>query len=199
MSVAVGSLPPQQGPPFTSALPGPPTRNNFGSIDLSPSGLLAFPAGSSITFVDYSSLQLISTASLHSPSSTSLSPFITSLRFQPPTHPQILESPAPLLLAAGDRHGRLFLLDLRSPSSSPFLTFQCDAVSPNSGIQDICWIGPSFVAAVSGSSLLSLFSASSARCFWKYNALPEYLSCIPSTVGTFLWLGCGGSFYPRRF
>ncbi|KAI4377162.1 hypothetical protein MLD38_014839 [Melastoma candidum] len=195
MSVAVGSSPPQQATPFSSTLPGPPTRNNFGSIDLSPSGVLAFPAGSSITLVDSFSLQLISTASLPSPSSTSLSPFVTSLRFQPPTHPQILESPPPLLLAAGDRHGRIFLLDLRSPSSPPFLTFQCDAVSPKSGIQDMCWIGPSVVAAVSGPSLLSLFSASSARCFWKYDASPEYLSCTrrdPFDFRHFLVVGLRG-------
>ncbi|XP_030473657.1 uncharacterized protein LOC115691215 [Syzygium oleosum] len=181
--------------PWDTMLPGPPSRNNFGSMDLSPSGLLAFPSGSSVTVVDSRSLQLITTVPLPPPppssaaaSAASLSPFVTSVRWspQPLPHSVLLSSasddlPSPLLLAAGDRHGRLFLLDPRS-RSPPLLTFESDSVSPKSGIQDLCWIQSKpdsfLLAALSGASLLSLYSPATGRCIWKYDASPEYFSCI---------------------
>ncbi|KAK3439410.1 hypothetical protein EUGRSUZ_C04259 [Eucalyptus grandis] len=90
-------------------------------MDLSPSGLLAFPSGSSVTVVDSRSLQLIAAV----------------------------------------------------PS---------DSVSPKSGVQDLCWIQSKpdsfLLAALSGASLLSLYSPATGRCIWKYDASPEYFSCI---------------------
>ncbi|KAF2310619.1 hypothetical protein GH714_015563 [Hevea brasiliensis] len=127
-------------------LPGPPSRNNFGSIDLSSSGLLAFPSGSSISVVDSRSLQLISTIPLPPPSSpssnssSSLSPFITSIRWTPlPLHRDLLstEPSSHLLLAAADRHGRIALLDFRL--KSVLLWFDQDP-NPKCGIQDLCWV-----------------------------------------------------------
>ncbi|KAE7998910.1 hypothetical protein FH972_003405 [Carpinus fangiana] len=167
-------------------LPGPPSRNNFGSADLSPSGLLAFASGSSISVVDSRSLQLISTIPLPSPSpsnSNSLSPFVTSVRWTPlPLRRDLLSmepSSSHLLLAAADRQGRICLLDFRA--RSPLLWFETDsALKP--GIQDLCWVqarpDSCLLAAINGPSTLSLYSASSARCVFQYDAAPEFLSCL---------------------
>ncbi|XP_021634010.1 WD repeat-containing protein 11 isoform X3 [Manihot esculenta] len=170
-------------------LPGPPSRNNFGSTDLSSSGLLAFPSGSSISVVDSRSLQLISTIPLPPPSpssnsSSSLSPFITSIRWTPlPLHRDLLStepSSSHLLLAAADRHGRIALLDFRLKSVILWLD---QDPHPKCGVQDLCWIlsrPDSYVlASISGPSSLSLYSITSpVRCFFKYEASPEFLSCI---------------------
>ncbi|KAF9662884.1 hypothetical protein SADUNF_Sadunf18G0100900 [Salix dunnii] len=176
-------------------LPGPPSRNNFSSLDLSSSNLLAFPSGSSISIVDSISLQLISTFPLPPPhsstSSPSLSPFITSVRFTPsPLNRNLLStepSSSHLLLAAADRHGRIALLDFRL--KSVVLWLEPDP-NPKSGIQDLCWIlsrSDSYaLAAISGPSSISLYitagaaatSTASNYCFFKYDASPEFLSCI---------------------
>ncbi|OWM65934.1 hypothetical protein CDL15_Pgr015359 [Punica granatum] len=192
--------PPDPGS-WDAMLPGPPSRNNFGSLDLSSSGLLAFASGSSVSVVDSRSLQHISTLPLPPPPngssssasspSSSLSPFVTAVRWAPNPLPHSLvdDLPSPLLLAAGDRHGRLLLLDFRS--RTVLLSFDSDSTSaPRSGIQDLCWIrsrptdsstspSPSLLlAAISGPSLLSLYSASSGSCLWRYDSSPEYLSCL---------------------
>ncbi|KHN22115.1 WD repeat-containing protein 11 [Glycine soja] len=63
---------------WESMLPGPPSRNNFGSADLSPHGLMAFPSGSSISIVDTRSMQLLSSFPIPPPPS-SAPPFVTAL------------------------------------------------------------------------------------------------------------------------
>ncbi|KAJ4839223.1 hypothetical protein Tsubulata_007753 [Turnera subulata] len=171
-------------------LPGPPSRSNFGAADVSSSGLLAFATGSSIAIVDSRSLQLISTIPLPPPPSSpnSLSPFVTSVRWTPlPLRRDLLStepSSSHLLLAAADRHGRIALLDSRLRSLVLWLD---PDPNPKSGVQDLCWIlsrpDSYALAAISGSSILSLYSttsssSSSRLCFFKYDASPEYLSCI---------------------
>nr|KAJ0197198.1 hypothetical protein LSAT_V11C700360200 [Lactuca sativa] len=190
-----------QRPPNDSwdyMLPGPPSRNNGGSADLRSTGLLAYAAGSSVAIVDSRSMQLVSvlpipppsasTANSTTSSSTSsyLSPFVTAVRWCPtPLRLDLLShdptsSHSHLLLAAGDRQGRVCLLDPRVKASAP-LFLQTD---PNSklGIQDLCWIQSRpdswIIAAITGSSLLSLFETSTGRCFFKYDAAPETFSCI---------------------
>jgi WD40 repeat protein len=169
-------------------LPGPPSRNNFGSADLSPSGLLAFSAGSSVAILDTRSLQLITTLPLPPPnssnSSSSLSPFVTSVRWTPLPLSRDLLSTEPssshLLLAAADRQGRIALFDFRS--RSPILWFETDSASSKSGIQDICWVQARpdsyLLASINGASTFSLYNTSTGRCFFKYDAAPEYLSCL---------------------
>nr|XP_023872170.1 WD repeat-containing protein 11 isoform X2 [Quercus suber] len=166
-------------------LPGPASRNNFGSADLSPSGLLAFPASSSVAILDSRSLQLITTLPLPPPnSSNSLSPFVTSVRWTPlPLRRDLLTtepSSSHLLLAAGDRQGRIALFDFRS--RSPILWFETDSASSKSGVQDLCWVQARpdsyLLAAISGVSTLSLYNTSTGRCFFKYDAAPEFLSCL---------------------
>ncbi|KAL9440390.1 hypothetical protein AB3S75_019118 [Citrus x aurantiifolia] len=185
-------------------LPGPPSRNNFGSADLSPSGLLAFASGSSISILDSRSLQLISTIPIPPPTSAgsvaSLSPFVTAVKWVPITLRCDLLSTEPgsshLLLAAADRHGRVALLDFRL--RSVVLWIDPDP-NPKLGIQDLCWIvskPDSFVlAAINGPSVLSLYNTTSASCMWKYDASPEYLSCIrrnPFDARHFCVLGLKG-------
>ncbi|OMO81166.1 hypothetical protein CCACVL1_12565 [Corchorus capsularis] len=174
-------------------LPGPPSRNNFGSADLSPSGLLAFATGSSVSVIDSRSLQLITTIPLPPPSSSSsspsnpsssLSPFVTSVRWTPlPLRRDLLStepSSSHLILAAADRHGRISLIDFRQRS----LILSIDPPDPSSksGVQDLCWVQArpdSFLlASLSGPSLLSFYNTSSSRCIFKYDASPEYFSCI---------------------
>ncbi|CAK9170951.1 unnamed protein product [Ilex paraguariensis] len=175
-----------QRPPESSwdcMLPGPPSRHNGGSTDLSATGLLAYAAGSSIAVLDTHSMQLITTIPLPPPpSSTSLSPFITSVRWAPhplPHHLLSSDTPSHLLLSAGDRHGRISLLDFRS--KSPILFFETPNSSSKLGIQDLCWIQTRnswVIASLSGPSLLSLYNTSTGRCFFKYDATPEYFSCL---------------------
>ncbi|KAL3535883.1 hypothetical protein ACH5RR_004344 [Cinchona calisaya] len=175
---------------WDSMLPGPPSRNNGGAADLSPAGLLAYAAGSSVSIVEIQSMQLVSTIPLPPPPTTStssgtpsLSPFVTSVRWSPLSLPHHLlspDSPTHLLLAVGDRQGRISLLDFRS--KSPFLNFETDGASSKLGIQDLCWIQTRIdswiLAALSGPSLLSLYSTVSGRCIFKYDASPELFSCI---------------------
>ncbi|PRQ46333.1 putative transcription factor WD40-like family [Rosa chinensis] len=177
-------------------LPGPPSRNNFGSADVSPSGLLAFPAGSSISVLDTRSMQLVvslpmppptqsQSSSAASTATSSLSPFVTSVRWTPLPLGRDLLSTEPssshLLLAAGDRQGRIALLDLRL--KSPVLWFDSDTNNNSRlAVQDLCWVQARpdsyLLAAISGFSSLSLYASSTGRCFWKYDAAPEVLSCI---------------------
>ncbi|KAL6585966.1 hypothetical protein OROMI_002610 [Orobanche minor] len=71
--------------PYTASwdclLPGPPSKNNGGSADLSAAGLLAYPAGSSVAVVDTYSMQLVATLPLPPPPSAAASPFITAVRW----------------------------------------------------------------------------------------------------------------------
>ncbi|XP_068343506.1 uncharacterized protein [Pyrus communis] len=169
-------------------LPGPPSRNNFGSADLSLSGLLAFPSGSSISVLDARSMQLVVSIPMPAPTSSStpssLSPFVTSVRWTPLPLLRDLLSTEPssshLLLAAGDRQGRIALLDLRL--KSPVLWFDTDSSPSKLAIQDLAWVQARpdsyLLASISGFSSLSLYNSSTGRCFWKYDAAPEILSCI---------------------
>ncbi|KAL5207016.1 hypothetical protein ABZP36_031451 [Zizania latifolia] len=63
-------------------LPGPPGRGNGGCIDLSPSGLLAHGAGSSVVVTDPRSMQLLCILPMPSPS---LASFVTAVRWAPPS------------------------------------------------------------------------------------------------------------------
>ncbi|XP_004508475.1 uncharacterized protein [Cicer arietinum] len=165
---------------WESMLPGPSSRNNFGSSDLSPHGLLAFPSGSSISIIDSRSMQLVSSFPIPPPPS-SAAPFVTAIRWIPlPLNRHLLSSEpssSHLLIAAGDRQGRIALLDFRLKSA--ILWFDTDS---KQGIQDLCWIQARpdlfILAAITGPSTLSLFNASTGRCVWKYDASPEYFSCI---------------------
>ncbi|KAK1312231.1 hypothetical protein QJS10_CPA07g00650 [Acorus calamus] len=200
MATVVGGGAVVQHSSWDCALPGPPGRSNFGCSDTGPSGLLAYGAGSSVVVVDPQSMQLLAVLPMPPPSSSPLSPFVTSVRWTPqplPRDPLLLDDPSSshLRLAVGDRQGRIALFDLlRSPSSSSS-TISCGGVhhwlgfDPSSdrsrlGIQDLCWIrgGPSasswLIASIHGPSLLALWNAGAARCIWKYNASPDYLSCL---------------------
>ncbi|KAL5150269.1 WD repeat-containing protein 11 [Glycine soja] len=165
---------------WESMLPGPPSRNNFGSADLSPHGLMAFPSGSSISIVDTRSMQLLSSFPIPPPPS-SAAPFVTALRWSPLPLSRHLLSSEPssnhLLLAAADRQGRIALLDFRLKSA--LLWFDTDS---KQGVQDLCWAQARpdsyLLAAINGPSTLSLYNASTGRCVWKYDASPEYFSCI---------------------
>ncbi|CDP10435.1 unnamed protein product [Coffea canephora] len=185
----MASIPRPLNESWDTMLPGPPSRNNGGAADLSPAGLLAYAAGSSVSIVDTHSMQLVATIPLPPPSTAatsatpSLSPFVTSVRWSPQPLPHQLLSPDSLnhlLLAVGDRQGRISLLDFRSKST--ILNFETDAATSKLGIQDLCWIQTRIdswiLAALSGPSLLSLYSTISGRCFFKYDASPEFFSCI---------------------
>ncbi|KAG8367427.1 hypothetical protein BUALT_Bualt16G0070700 [Buddleja alternifolia] len=169
-------------------LPGPPSKNNGGAVDLSSAGLLCYAAGSSIAILDTHSMQLVSTIPLPPPPSSAVSPFITAVRWSPLPLPHHLldndNSSQHLLLAVGDRHGRISLVDSRSKSPLHFFD-TINNNNPNSsklGIQDLCWIQTRSdswaLAAISGTSLLSIYNTATGRCFFKYDASPEYFSCL---------------------
>ncbi|GMH27310.1 hypothetical protein Nepgr_029153 [Nepenthes gracilis] len=186
-------------------LPGPPSRNNGGSADITTTGLFAYASGSSISVVESRSMQLVTVIPMPPPISgfsissssslttnaaaaSSLSPFVTSVRWAPNSFlrqhdllsTDLSSSPSfsHLLLAAGDRQGRLCLLDLRS--HSPLLWFESDSLKL--GIQDICWIQARhdnwIIASINGPSIFSLYSTTTGRCFFRYEAASEFLSCI---------------------
>ncbi|XP_062078101.1 uncharacterized protein LOC133782749 [Humulus lupulus] len=179
------AAPPLPHDSWDCMLPGPPSRSNFGSADLSSSGLIAFAAGSSISVVDSRSMQLVATVPMPPPasnSSSSLSPFVTSIRWTPmPLRRDLLTtepSSSHLFLAAADRQGRIALIDLRL--RSPVLWFESDTARLS--VQDLCWVQARpesyLLAAISGPSSLSLYNTTTGRCVWKYDASPEFLSCI---------------------
>ncbi|RWW16759.1 hypothetical protein BHE74_00031402 [Ensete ventricosum] len=173
-------------------LPGPPSRSNGGSADCSPSGLVAYGAGSCVVVADPRSMQLVcvlamppsAAASAHA----SLAPFVTAVRWTPQPLLRDLSSyddpsTSHLRLAVGDRQGRIAIWDLRSRQIILWLDLDAassSATSTRLGIQDLCWIRSDswLLAAIHGPSLLALWDAASGRCLWKYDASPEYLSCI---------------------
>ncbi|CAG7878529.1 unnamed protein product [Brassica rapa] len=165
---------------WDATLPGPPSRNNFGSSDLSASGLLAFASGSSVSVVDSRSLQLVSTIPLPPPPGA-LSPFVTSVRWIPLPLPRDLLSSEPsashLLLAVADRHGRVALVDFHLRSVVVWLNPSSD---PKLGVQDLCWVqarrDTHVLASISGSSFLSIYTNDGV--FWKYDSGSEFLSCL---------------------
>lgn len=169
-------------------LPGPPSRNNFGSADLSTAGLLAFASGSSVSVVDVASLQLIATVPLTSPSSSSssptLPPFVTAVRWTPQLLRRDLLATEPssshLIIAAGDRHGRISLIDFRL--RAVVLTFDPPDPFAKAGIQDLCWAqarhDSMVLASITGPSLFSIYNSVSSKCIFKYDASPEHLSCV---------------------
>ncbi|XP_071693152.1 uncharacterized protein [Rutidosis leptorrhynchoides] len=181
--------------PSDCMLPGPPSRNNCGSADLISTGLLAYAAGSTVPIIDTRSMQLVTVFPIPPPTPTpitstiatsSLSPFVTSVRWCPTSlRINILSDDtnsthSHLLLAAGDRQGRICLLDLRHKSSpSTFLETDQHA---KLGIQDLCWIQSRsdswIIAVLTGPSLLSLFNIYTGCCFFKYDAVPEMFSSI---------------------
>ncbi|CAA3029155.1 WD repeat-containing 11 isoform X1 [Olea europaea subsp. europaea] len=188
-------------------LPGPPSKNNGGAADLSTAGLLAYASGSSVAIVDFSSMQLVFTfplpphpSSVGTTAAASLSPFITAVRWSPlPLPHHLLEnSSSHLVLSVGDRHGRISLIDLRSKSTLLYFDTS-NSSSSKLGIQDLCWIQVRpdswALGVLSGSSLLSLYNTTTGRCFFKYDASPEYFSCLrrdPFDARHFCALGLKG-------
>ncbi|TVU33503.1 hypothetical protein EJB05_25326 [Eragrostis curvula] len=174
-------------------LPGPPGRGNGGCIDLSPAGLLAHGAGSSVVVTDPRSMQLICV--LPMPSS-SLASFVTAVRWAPPAAPSLASAAAgegedddddrrPLRLAAGDRHGRIAVWDARARAVLHWLNLdETRGVAPGSGggVQDLCWIHHAsgwLLASIHGPSLLCIWETSNnPRVLWMFDAAPEYLSCL---------------------
>lgn len=177
---------------WDSVLPGPPNRDNGGCADCSPAGLLAYGAGSSVVVADPRSMQLISVLSVPAPvrsgssaPSSSLAPFVTSVRWAPHPLPRdllIIDDPSTsnLLLAVGDRQGRIAIWDFRSRRVLQWLEFDPSSDRARLGIQDLCWVRSSswIVASVSGQSLIALWDTSSSRCIWKYDTSPEILTCL---------------------
>ncbi|PIA57024.1 hypothetical protein AQUCO_00600031v1 [Aquilegia coerulea] len=183
-------------------LPGPPSRNNGGSIDCSTSGLLAYGAGSSVSIIDTRSMQLVtvlpmpapsgnssSSSSLSSSSSSSssslLAPFVTCVRWTPQSLRRDILTHEPsnshLILAVGDRQGRIALFDFRLKHVLLWMDFDPPSNS-KLGVQDLCWIRVKtdswILASINGPSLLSLWNTFNGRCIWKYDSSPEYFSCI---------------------
>ncbi|KAJ4872030.1 Transducin family protein / WD-40 repeat family protein [Raphanus sativus] len=177
-----------------SILPGPPSRSNLSAADLSTSGLLAFASGPCVSLVDSQSLQLISTVSLPSPPMPSANPTVTSLRWAPlPLRRDPFSSH--LLIAVGDHLGRIALVDFLVPSVRLWLEQDSDNAG---GVQDLCWVlalpESHIIAAISGPSSLTLYT-DSGHVFWRYDASPEFISCIrcdPFDSSHFCVLGLKG-------
>ncbi|KAF8685963.1 hypothetical protein HU200_043888 [Digitaria exilis] len=125
-------------------LPGPPGRGNGGCIDLSPAGLLAHGAGSSVVVSDPRSMQLLCVLPMPS---AALASFVTAVRWAPPAPSSLAgndddDERRPLRLAAGDRHGRIAVWDARARAVLCWLSLdEARGVAPGSsgGVQDICW------------------------------------------------------------
>ncbi|XP_006646857.2 WD repeat-containing protein 11-like [Oryza brachyantha] len=171
-------------------LPGPPGRGNGGCIDLSPAGLLAHGAGSSVVVSDPRSMQLLCV--LPMPSS-SLASFVTAVRWAPPGAPSLAaghegdddDDHRPLRLAAGDRHGRIAVWDARARLVLHWLNLdETRGVAPGTGggVQDLCWVHHAsgwLLASIHGPSLLCIWETSNnPRVLWMFDASPEYLSCL---------------------
>ncbi|PWA58946.1 transducin family protein / WD-40 repeat family protein [Artemisia annua] len=136
-------------------------------------------------------MQLVSVHPIPLPQTSSLSPYITSVRWSPsslrldPLSHDPTSSHSHLLLVAGDRQGRICLLDPRGNSTSPRGSSSNSVMfleSDKLGVQDICWIKCGYerwiIGAISGPSLLSLYETSTGRCFFKYDVAPEVFGSI---------------------
>lgn len=166
-------------------LPGPPGRGNGGCIDLSPAGLLAHGAGSSVVVSDPRSMQLICVLPMPS---AALASFVTAVRWAPHGAPSSLaddDDRRSLRLAAGDRHGRIAVWDARARAVLCWLNLdEARSVAPGSsgGVQDICWVHHDsgwLLASIHGPSLLCIWdTANNPRVLWMFDAAPEYLSCL---------------------
>ncbi|RLN08112.1 hypothetical protein C2845_PM11G14000 [Panicum miliaceum] len=167
-------------------LPGPPGRGNGGCIDLSPAGLLAHGAGSSVVVTDPRSMQLLCVLPMPS---ASVASFVTAVRWAPPAAPSSLagddDDSRPLRLAAGDRHGRIAVWDARARAVLCWLNLdEVRSVAPGSGggVQDLCWVHHAagwLLASIHGPSLLCIWETSNnPRVLWMFDAAPEYLSCV---------------------
>ncbi|PUZ73984.1 hypothetical protein GQ55_1G029800 [Panicum hallii var. hallii] len=167
-------------------LPGPPGRGNGGCIDLSPTGLLAHGAGSSVVVTDPRSMQLLCVLPMPS---AALASFVTAVRWAPPAAPSSLagddDDCRPLRLAAGDRHGRIAVWDARARAVLCWLNLdEVRSVAPGSGggVQDLCWVHHAagwLLASIHGPSLLCIWETSNnPRVLWMFDAAPEYLSCV---------------------
>nr|DAD44949.1 TPA_asm: hypothetical protein HUJ06_003179 [Nelumbo nucifera] len=126
-----------------------------------------------------------------STSPIALAPFVTSVRWTPqPLRRDLLTqepSNSHLLIAVGDRQGRIAIWDFRLRQVLVWMEFDPPSSFSSSdksklGIQDIYWIRAKadswILASISGLSLLSLWNTSTGRCIWKYDASPEFFSCI---------------------
>ncbi|ERN03720.1 WD repeat-containing protein 11 [Amborella trichopoda] len=168
----------------TVVVPGPSSRNNGGCADCSSSGLLAYGAGSCVVVVETVSMQVACILPMPS-SAHSLAPFVTALRWPPPS-PRSLDNQHGdgsgsdgLRLAVGDRQGRIAIWDAHSRR----IMLWMEVPESKAGVQDLCWLncGESdhlLLASITGPSLVSLWNPATGRCVWKYDASPEYLSCI---------------------
>jgi WD repeat-containing protein 11 len=167
-------------------LPGPPGRGNGGCTDLSPAGLLAHGAGSSVVVSDPRSMQLVCV--LPMPSS-SLASFVTAVRWAPGSVAGEGDGDdderSPLRLAAGDRHGRIAVWDARARAVLHWLNLdETRGVAPGTagGVQDLCWIHHTsewLLASIHGPSLLCIWeTTNNPRMLWMFDAAPEYLSCL---------------------
>nr|CAB3448800.1 unnamed protein product [Digitaria exilis] len=168
-------------------LPGPPGRGNGGCIDLSPAGLLAHGAGSSVVVSDPRSMQLLCVLPMPS---AALASFVTAVRWAPPAPSSLAgndddDERRPLRLAAGDRHGRIAVWDARARAVLCWLSLdEARGVAPGSsgGVQDICWVQRDsgwLLASIHGPSLLCIWdTANNPRVLWMFDAAPEYLSCL---------------------
>ncbi|KAF8677082.1 hypothetical protein HU200_046543 [Digitaria exilis] len=168
-------------------LPGPPGRGNGGCIDLSPPGLLAHGAGSSVVVSDPRSMQLLCVLPMPS---AALASFVTAVRWAPPAPSSLAgndddDERRPLRLAAGDRHGRIAVWDARARAVLCWLSLdEARGVAPGSsgGVQDICWVQRDsgwLLASIHGPSLLCIWdTANNPRVLWMFDAAPEYLSCL---------------------
>ena len=167
-------------------LPGPPGRGNGGCIDLSPTGLLAHGAGSSVVVTDPRSMQLLCVLPMPS---AALASFVTAVRWAPPAAPSSLagddDDCRPLRLAAGDRHGRIAVWDARARAVLCWLNLdEVRSVAPGSsgGVQDLCWVHHAagwLLASIHGPSLLCIWETSNnPRVLWMFDAAPEYLSSV---------------------
>eukprot|EP01018_Ginkgo_biloba_P039533 Gb_06602 [translate_table: standard] len=165
-------------------IPGPPSRENGGSLDCSSKGLVAYGAGSSIVISDIRSTQLVTALPMPPTSTTPLhpAPFVTSVRWIPePMQRDILTqelSTLHLLLAVGDRQGRIAIWDTGSRNVINWLNFESE--KGKLGIQDLCWLHSNrwLLVAIHGASLLAIWNTKTGRCIWKYDASPEILACI---------------------
>ncbi|XP_042427978.1 WD repeat-containing protein 11-like isoform X3 [Zingiber officinale] len=191
-------------------LPGPPSRSNGGAADCSNFGLLAYGAGSCVVVADPRSMQLVCilpmppSAAASASAHASLAPFVTSVRWTPQPLLRDLSShedpfTSHLRLAAGDRQGRIAIWDLRSRQVLLWLDLEASSSSSSGrmGIQDLCWVRSDswLLAAIHGPSLLVLWDTVTGRCLWKYDASPEYFSCIrrdPFDARHFCTLGLRG-------
>ncbi|KAJ7557212.1 hypothetical protein O6H91_05G117000 [Diphasiastrum complanatum] len=166
-----------------AVMAGPAGKENGGCCHCSSHGLLAYGASSSVVIVDVRSMQLVSTLPMPAVRGAPLlpAPYVTAVQWIPEGFSRDLTQESAtnhLRLAAGDRQGRVAVLDIGLGEVTSLMALEGE--KSRLGIQDLCWVygSPWLLVAIHGPSQIALWDPHNRNLLWRFDASPEILGSI---------------------